>query len=459
MMGSIYKGNTLVGFICTILVAGFLLFGTSCSILEWLQEVDSNKINHITDDSERIVIYHGLNVANSAKYHPHGLPWQSKEDFARLNDWGFNLVRYLIFWHAIEPRNGTYDSTYLKKTIERIHWLRDLGIDVLLDMHQDLYAKPFSGNGFPKWTINDNGYAFDLKTPWNLNYLEPAVVASYNNFWKNDSLQSKYVAAIEYVLHAVDTIDNVIGIDVMNEPFPGTNFDFEKVTLSGLYTNIRTMMKRNGFRVSMFFEPAIQTSAGLLTKLQFPLDSQCVYAPHYYDPFCHEGKPYLKKNRILLATALALKMRETMKMNVPLLFGEFGISGNVKNYKKYLQEFTSLCDQYSTGWVYYSYDRAYSDDGFGVIDREKKMRPHLDVLIRVYPQRVAGTNPQYGIEDNRFVLEYVANGGDTPTEIFIPLKLELVKITVNGVIYPHSGTIFKYNNDGPGVQSITISWE
>src|ERR1019366_9991020 len=63
----------------------------------------------LRDRENRIVFYHGVNISNAAKSAPGFLSWQTKDDYARLRRWGFNCVRYLVFWEAVEPREGVYD--------------------------------------------------------------------------------------------------------------------------------------------------------------------------------------------------------------------------------------------------------------------------------------------------------------------------------------------------------------
>ncbi|MCX5757758.1 MAG: cellulase family glycosylhydrolase, partial [Candidatus Hydrogenedentes bacterium] len=168
---------------------------------------------YLRDKDNRIVLYHGINVSNYAKTAPDFLSWHTKDDYARLREWGFNCVRYLVFWEAVEPKEGVYDEAYIDATIERIRWMEELGIDVMLDFHQDLYARKFTGNGFPNWAVQDDGIPFHPRSRWNLNYFEKAVIRSYTNFWASRALQAKYIAMLEHFVRRLDVLPNLAGVD------------------------------------------------------------------------------------------------------------------------------------------------------------------------------------------------------------------------------------------------------
>ncbi len=415
------KGDLMNGLIRMVLVVA--AFGAHAAA------EPTSRPAYITDRNNRIVIYHGLNVCNAAKAAKDFLPWHTREDFARMRDWGFNLVRYLVFWEAIEPREGFYDDQYIAATIERFKWLNDLGIDVLVDVHQDLYARRFTGNGFPSWTINDGGRPFKPRQPWNTIYFEPAVRAAYDNFWKSDRLKAKYIAMLKYVMGKVDRLPNVIGIDVMNEPFSPNN-NFEAEVLGPFYEDVQAMRRKSGFKIRLFFEPMMYTSAGLPTQLRFKPDPDCVYAPHFYDALCHEGLPYGPTNRELMKASVRRKAAEAVAFGTPMLFGEFGISTQVQNYGAYLDDFLRLLNTYHVGWTYYSYDKAPAE-AFGVLDDEGRSDAKLKHLVMVYPQRIAGRNPDLRYEDRRFTLEYDPIECSLPTVIFVPRRLKGLSVTIN----------------------------
>ena len=121
------------------------------------------------DDDGRVVILRGMNIMSQAKGDPERLPNLTEEDVERYADlWGFNAVRYLIFWDAIEPSPGEYDQAYLDKTEERLDWFAANDIAVILDMHQDVYAQYFCCDGAPMWAIEDEGIEFTQNPVWDL---------------------------------------------------------------------------------------------------------------------------------------------------------------------------------------------------------------------------------------------------------------------------------------------------
>ncbi|MBW7863470.1 MAG: glycoside hydrolase family 5 protein [Candidatus Hydrogenedens sp.] len=415
----------------------------------------------LRDAEGRVVLYHGVNVSNYSKYAPDFLPWHSKEDFARLRDWGFNLVRYLVFWEAIEPERGRYDEAYLAATLERIGWLEELGIDVLVDLHQDLYARPFTGDGFPEWTINDDGHEFTLRQPWNLNYIEPAVRASYRNFWKSDDSRGRYAAMAAVLLERLEGRPNVIGLDIMNEPWPAPLPGFERRVLGPFYEEMRAMRRQRGFTTPLYFEPVIYTSTGWPSALDFTPDPDWVYTPHYYDPLCHEGRPYTFFGKLLMQWGVRGKINEARRFGVPLLYGEIGISPAVEGHEEFLRDLFGLFRRHHIGWTYYSLDKA-GHSGFGVLEPDGS--PNYGILrhlISVYPQRVAGTNLKTDYGDTHFTLSYDPSGEPGLTVIALPELFAHAKVLVNGQAAAHDPELRRFEHWSraeDGRQTIRVEW-
>jgi hypothetical protein len=268
---------------------------------------------------------------------------------------------------------------------------------------------------------------------------------------------------LSHFISKVDEFDNVIGIDVLNEPFLGTIPDFEEGVLTDFYQRVQVMMNANNFKMELFFEPEIYTSGGIPSSLEFRPDRDCTFYPHYYDPFCHENAAYSKLSRWLLKRALSIKEREAQVYRVPLMIGEFGISTKVNGYLDYLNDFVRFTNESLIGWTYYTYDKTNWSD-FGVVTPDGWETDKLRALISLYPQKIAGSNPvvEYGT-DNRgkyFVLKYDTNDAERETgttEIFIPKG---TGITINGIWAPDSlsGWVYSYKNQNNPNQYIKITW-
>ncbi len=112
---------------------------------------------YLRDGHGRYVFLHGVNVSGSSKTPARieggvpsyvGKPFALSEahaHFARIRSLGFNAVRLLVLWEAIEPvRRGEYDGAYLSYVREVVKAAGDEGLYVLLDMHQDMFSRHLS---------------------------------------------------------------------------------------------------------------------------------------------------------------------------------------------------------------------------------------------------------------------------------------------------------------------------
>lgn len=116
----------------------------------------------IRDEHQRAVVLRGINLDAGGK-----MPVQSKssfelpdadywdgdnvsfvnrpfgledapEHFERLKSFGFNTIRYVFTWEALEHAGpGIYDDDFIDYTIEMLKLLDKYGFYVFMDPHQD----------------------------------------------------------------------------------------------------------------------------------------------------------------------------------------------------------------------------------------------------------------------------------------------------------------------------------
>ena len=180
----------------------------------------------------RVVILHGLNmVYKRPPYAPQAVGFGADDArFLRYN--GFNTVRLGLIYKAVEPQPGRYDGDYIDAIRSTERMLASHGIFSLLDFHQDLYNEKFGGEGFPDWAVLDDGLPAEPLTGFPTTYLtSPGLNRAFDNLWANADgpggvpIQARYAAAWARVADGVQaTTRESSGYDLMNEPWPGSDF-------------------------------------------------------------------------------------------------------------------------------------------------------------------------------------------------------------------------------------------
>lgn len=200
--------------------------------------------NRFVDEKGNHLILHGMNMVCKDKTRNYNCSWNF-EDFEKLSDWGFNVIRLGIIWDGIEPELGKYDSSYLKKLDQLIENAKENNIYVFLDMHQDLFSVIFS-DGAPEWATLTNGTEHVDGEIWSDAYfMSPAVQKSFDSFWNNEKakdgkgIQTHYIEMWKMIADRYKQEPYVIGYDLMNEPFMGSTSNlFMHSILNQLKNNI-----------------------------------------------------------------------------------------------------------------------------------------------------------------------------------------------------------------------------
>jgi len=169
------------------------------------------------DEEKRYVLFRGVNFGSRSKLPPY-LPIApldihdiSKLDLKKeiesvksgldlLKNLGFNIIRLLISWKAIEPRpnpnleellpEGKKYLEYMKEIIDELHARK---LYVILDFHQDIANEAYGGDGFPDWAIAIDEEHEKPKAPtkpdkkWQFKYMiNKSLKETLKSFWEND---------------------------------------------------------------------------------------------------------------------------------------------------------------------------------------------------------------------------------------------------------------------------------
>ncbi len=231
-----------------------------------------------TDNNGRVVFLRGVNLGGSTKIptRPDGSTYRSEgfsdhrnvsfvnrpfpldradEHYRRLRSWGFNCLRFLITWEAVEHAGpGIYDEEYLDYLYQVVKKAGEHGFYVFIDPHQDVWSRFSGGDGAPGWTLEKVGFDFTKfqataaalvhqthgdpfpRMLWPTNAYKLAAGTMFTLFFAGndfaprtkiegipaqDFLQQHFLGAIRKVAGKLRDLDCVIGFDSLNEPQRG----------------------------------------------------------------------------------------------------------------------------------------------------------------------------------------------------------------------------------------------
>lgn len=90
-----------------------------------------NVPSHVADD-----FFDGDNVSFVGRPFP---VEDASLHFGRLRKWGYNTIRYVFTWEAIEHSGpGRYDDEWIAHTIDVLRVAKDHDFYVFMDIHQDV---------------------------------------------------------------------------------------------------------------------------------------------------------------------------------------------------------------------------------------------------------------------------------------------------------------------------------
>jgi hypothetical protein len=235
------------------------------------------------DDKGRRVLLRGVNLSGSSKipakpngathlrtdFHDHkevsfvGRPFpleEADQHLRRIEHWGFNAVRFLVTWEAIEHGGpGEYDSEFLDYVEEVLKIIDSHGLHVIIDPHQDVWSRMCGGDGAPGWIFealgidftrfDETGAAthmqnrFDPNDPkafgplsWSQNRVAFASSTMWTLFFGSERfapssivngksaqafLQEHFTNALAQIASRVRDLDCVLGFEPINEPSQG----------------------------------------------------------------------------------------------------------------------------------------------------------------------------------------------------------------------------------------------
>jgi len=423
--------------------------------------------NYFKDSHGRIVILRGINVSGNSKV-PDFMPIASGDMLDPLPGWGFNTIRLLFTWEALESTRCAYDEDYLDYYERIVSWARERGLYVLVDFHQDAYSR-YSiggcGEGFPEWAVTpavkhatpDNGEAC---SSWGLRMV---FSLSHQKTWRDFhrdlyGVRTRYLDMVEAVAYRMSQYDNVIGYELINEPW-GSNDQLEE-----FFELVAGKIRGRHPNTILFVPPKAIVSSGMASNtMAKPSFANFAYSPHFYDGMVALFKSWRGNDP---GDSLNALLDKAGSWGVPLVLSEFGAPAETDNVAGYIAaQYDWLDDHFASGihWCYTPGWTSALKDGwnmedFSIVDDAGRLRANY--TPRPYPQKIAGTPGIFTLTDAGFTLTWTTTLPDAATEIYLPEDYKNDKTlshSIPGGSCAVSGQLLSCTGSGTGKAWVTLS--
>lgn len=388
----------------------------------------------------RDVALRGLNTGGRSKFAPF-LPFTVDDPadldsvraaadayFGRLPAWGLDAVRMPFSWEALEPTPGRYDTSYLARYEAMLDAAAAHELRVVVDFHQDVYASPFCGDGFPPWSIPTP----DPPPPthdcpqWFAGYFGNADLReSFDRFWSDaDGLQAQYLAMWLTMVDAVGDHPAVVGFEMMNEPGWGTYDDldaFKQDVLVPFYTDVAAQLRAAAPDVLVVYDGPGADSTGVGSHFR-PAGEGLVYGPHRYDQSLLFGDAWSGNDP---APALRSSAMFGAENGVPVLLGEFGYTDGAVGGDEWLTRVMDAVDEHrmsATLWEYSTSPELWNGEDLSVTEADGSERAILDAYVRPWVPAVAGEGLAVRWDGGAGELQASWTATEGVTEVIVPAR-------------------------------------
>lgn len=426
------------------------------SLRRYKTNLDKIKVegNFFVDDHGRKVLFHGLNAVQK------GPPWYpewllNETNIITYKTYGFNVLRLGTMWAGVMPLEKDINTTYINTLKNIVTTLKKHSIYVILDMHQDVLSSLFQTyDGAPKWLVeklprSKRPFPWPLKklSSWSDGYLTDAVGKAFQGIYDNYAASlSCLVQFWEIIADNFKTFENVLGYELMNEPWAGDIYSYPSLLLPGvagkknlqqMYNVLGNKIRQQDENTLIFYEPVtwgiFSNRSNIGTGFsQVPggpnFKNRSVLSYHFYcwllqAQDAHITYPFFKREicHALAQTAFQTIQKDIKKLGGGSFLTEFGLcgpDGNNKSTTTVECNFVmSTADKYLQSWTYW---------GFTNVQIFNFTWQEMAPFSRVYVTALAGDplKMYFNITTKIFTLTYIPNvqSKSVQTEIFVPKR-------------------------------------
>jgi hypothetical protein len=306
---------------------------------------------------------HALNMIPVWR-HSLGRTW-ARWHYLQIARKGFNAVRFVLYWSALEPRFGSFDQAALATLDTAVARARSAGLYVILDAIH-LWG-PNGMSYVPRWART--GDSVDTVRRNGGPYLE--------------MLAARYVDD-----------PAVAGLDLVSEFY---RHPIDQNAVLRVYAKLIAQVRRVAPHKIVLIEPTYGDSsvaAGLADFANLPERRDVVWSIHDFfaggsqDGYFADGRQrgfytwngttgYPHPNRRQLANHLVVQLRAAHRAALPMWIGEFGIGAGTPNHDRWISDQLALFSHYGLGWAWWGYG---TSDRFNVTSDNYAWKPWIRLL-------------------------------------------------------------------------------
>jgi endoglycosylceramidase len=357
----------------------------------------------------------------------------------RFVAWGLGCVRLPFSWEALEPERGRYDDAYLERYLTLARAAGARGLRVIVDFHQDVFARPYAGDGFPLWTCpKPVPPPAEPNHHWFLGYVQNAdVKRAFDRFWANDDgLMDAFEAMWRHMAGPAWNIDAVIGFEVINEPGWGSASlpDWGPQVMTPFYERMASVVREVAPGAPIFFDATGGDALSAATTIARPAADGMIFAPHFYVPeVIMEGR---WGGDVRAVAALGNWAELGANWDLPVLLGEFGLTPSAPGAADYVRANYEQLDEHrlhGTLWECSTSEDDWNHEDMSVLDPAGQERPTVDALVRPYPAASARELVafSYDADTRRGRWTFSGKRGDTG-ELVVPARCGAITVDAGG---------------------------
>jgi endoglycosylceramidase len=388
----------------------------------------------LVDAHGRTVTLRGVNAGGRSKFAPY-LPYDGDDldgYLDRAAEWGVNVLRVPFAWAAMEPSPGDDDEAWLARYDALLDGAAARGMFTIVDAHQDVYAEPLCGDGFPAWTLPAEPAPRESCEDWFLAYVvgDPEVDAAFDAFWTDATgVRAAFGAMWDRVAARHADRPGVIGYEILNEPHRGSLDEdtWGETVYAPFVTELAGRIRAADPDALVFFDSGPLDAIDQDPPFDLPAGDGLVFAPHYYDPTAFlGGSPDPESVR----DALAAWAEVGADWDVPVLVGEVGVDPDSEApgaFAEAVWDSVAALGLGATWWEYSVAAERWNGENFSLVAADgTEAAPLVDALVRPYAALLAGEDLATTRDGDAWTFAWTA--ADGVTELVWPARLGAVAV-------------------------------